>query len=450
MFAPQMLDRFPSPSLSAPDLASGWDGGTASPFAQGCAAIRLGQPLSDAVDRFQHDSGLRLLPVIDGADRPVGAIYERDMRLILFNPFGHALLRNPSFGGRLDDHVRPCMSVERSASVEQLIDLYAAQGSGCEGLIVTEEGRYVGVIGGGLLLRMAADRDAGLARARAHRLEEVTRESRAFRDDIEKLIADLVGVADMLSGLARQAADRAGTNGEAAAGMAVAAAQTADNLAAIAAGGQDLGAVFHAMENQVRSAGAAIRVAVEHSRIGATRTEALRIEAEGIGAVIALIDDIARATSTLALNASIEAARAGEAGQGFAVVAREVKSLANQTRDAAAEVEHRIAHIRLAVGEVAQGHGLMDAAMATADEVSAAMFEAVARHASFSRAIAASLSEAGASSEHIRVNARQISDNSGAAVAGTQDMRVAAGQLADEAHRLDARASAFLQAIRLG
>ena len=105
-------------------------------------AIRLGRPLSEAVDFFQRDSALRLLPVLDAAGRPVGAIYERDMRRILFNPFGHALLRNPSFGGRLDDHVCPCASADRATDIEALVDLFAAQGDGCEGLIVTDAVSY--------------------------------------------------------------------------------------------------------------------------------------------------------------------------------------------------------------------------------------------------------------------------------------------------------------------
>lgn len=140
MYAPQMLDR--SSPEPIPSQGTGLILVTPSP------AIRLGRPLSEAVDHFQHDPALRLLPVLDSADRPVGAIYERDMRRILFNPFGHALLRNPSFGGRLDDHVRSCATVERRASIEALIDLYAAQGQGCEGLIVVDRDRYAGVAGG--------------------------------------------------------------------------------------------------------------------------------------------------------------------------------------------------------------------------------------------------------------------------------------------------------------
>jgi hypothetical protein len=80
------------------------------------------------------------------------------------------------------------------ASVERLIDLYAAQGSDCEGLIVTQGGHYAGVVGGLLLLRLAAERDTRDALARTRRLEHVTRESGAFRADVEALIADLVAV----------------------------------------------------------------------------------------------------------------------------------------------------------------------------------------------------------------------------------------------------------------
>lgn len=440
MYAPQMIDRFLAGP--APSLGTGLTLMTSSP------AIRLGRPLSEAVDHFQHDPALRLLPVLDAAGRPAGAIYERDMRRILFNPFGHALLRNPSFGGRLDDHMRPCACVERRASIEALIDLYAAQGQGCEGLIVVDGGRYAGVAGGQLLLKLAAERDARVALARVERLEKVTRESAAFRGDVETLIADLVAMADMLLRLAEDAAERSAHNGHASAGMAVAAAQTADNLSGIAASGRELGLLFQSMEAEVRKAGAAIRVAVEQTQSGSAQTRTLSSQADGIGEITALIDAIARATTTLALNAGIEAARAGEAGQGFAVVAREVKSLAGQTREAAAEISRRIDHIRGTVAQVAQGHAHMDAAIATADRLSASVFEAVARHGAFSRAIAASVGEAGQSSEHIRTSASQISGNAEVAVDGARAMRNAASRLSEEAHRLDDRASAFIRAIQ--
>jgi methyl-accepting chemotaxis protein len=172
--------------------------------------------------------------------------------------------------------------------------------------------------------------------------------------------------------------------------------------------------------------------------------------AKEIGTIIGVIDDIADQTNLLALNAAIEAARAGEQGRGFAVVADEVRKLAERTGKATGEITSMIKGIQKDTGDavssmeagtqvVDEGRGLVD----KAGESLTGIVSMAQRVTDMVRQIATASEQQSEASEEISKNIEHISAITRETAEGATQSAAAAEELSRQAEGLQVMVSKF-------
>ncbi len=175
----------------------------------------------------------------------------------------------------------------------------------------------------------------------------------------------------------------------------------------------------------------------------ATTVEALGKSSEEIGHIVAVINDIADQTNLLALNAAIEAARAGEQGRGFAVVADEVRKLAEKTTKATKEIKDMIESIQKETGDAINsmhnGTKQVEEGVALAKEAGDALRSIVASVEKVSdmvRQIATAAEEQSATTEEISQNISAIAGISVETADGVKQISYATDEMSKIAEQL--------------
>ncbi len=220
-----------------------------------------------------------------------------------------------------------------------------------------------------------------------------------------------------LENIARSLVQEARYSGEQADIGARAAETASQNVQSVAAAAEQLTYSVEEIGNQASRSHTISSDAAREAETTRTRMDDLAGAIEHIGGIVAMITGIAQQTNMLALNATIEAARAGEQGRGFAVVAQEVKSLAEQTTRATADVAEQIASVQRASQEASACIGAMTEATHEVSAIASSIAVSVGSQGAATREIAQNVQDTSAKTEQlnkvieeVRVASRQSGD----------------------------------------
>lgn len=203
-------------------------------------------------------------------------------------------------------------------------------------------------------------------------------------------------------------------------------------IAAAQATAQTSDAGMVAVEDTVR----AMDMIREQAEAVATNIVALSEKTQAIGEIIATVNDVSERSHLLALNASIEAAAAGESGRSFAVVASEMKTLADQAKDATRNVRTILGEIQRginasvmlteeAVKRAASGKARTDASQAAIEELGARIQDSVQTF----QQIVASTNQQQIGIEQVTIALQNIRQASQQTASSTRQLDQAAGDL---------------------
>ncbi|WP_432572727.1 methyl-accepting chemotaxis protein [Kineococcus sp. SYSU DK005] len=245
----------------------------------------------------------------------------------------------------------------------------------------------------------------------------------------ERSATGLTGTSRRIGELSRRISAGAVESAAQADVVSGAAGEVSRNVQGVADGSAEMGSAIQEIARNTSEAAAVAGQAVQAMSATTGTVQRLGESSREIGEVVKVITSIAEQTNLLALNATIEAARAGEAGKGFAVVASEVKDLAQETARATESISARVQAIQAdtrgaadAISAVTEVIGQIDQYQTT---IAAAVEEQTATTVEMSRGIA----DAAGGSEQIAANIGAVATVARATQESVAESERAAGEL---------------------
>lgn len=294
---------------------------------------------------------------------------------------------------------------------------------------------------------LEAEAEKNKSAAEAQRKQDTAELARGFRNSVGGIVMTVATAATELQATAASLTEAAEETSSQSSNVAAATEQTTAAIRTVAGSAEELSRFVEQIRVDIDNSRQASTQAVREAEETTAQIGDLTNAAERIGSIVGMISNIASQTNLLALNATIEAARAGDAGKGFAVVAQEVKTLAEQTARATADISSQIGTIQASTQNAEKAIERISLTIRSVAGSSDKISSAVGRQAEAAREMATSANEVSAGADTISDNINGVSRAVHESGAAASQVLAAAGELSGQSEKLRHELDNFLGSL---